>query len=149
MVVFLLIYRPFRDRLSALTVTLSEISIALLFCLTTAFNFDIDSAVLGEIETASIALTYVAILLPVIAGFVSLLIKLKLVLVWANSRLKIGRGSVVSVSGADNPDSPDSPQSPHRKEDSPQSTIINSERPFQTSVNSRSFLSKPRAIHSS
>lgn len=126
-VVFLLIYRPYNDRLSGLIITLSEISVALVFCMSISFNFDLDSGILGEVETLAIALTYVAIAIPNIGGLINLWFSLKMVLRWAISALQKRREAKTRKATV---------PICEEQELTPQSSVINDVRPFQKSASS-------------
>lgn len=74
---YLLLVQPITSKLDAVTVTVSEASLALLFTLVIGFQFDISSSVSTGVEIAAVICMYTAISVPSIAGFISLIAKLR------------------------------------------------------------------------
>lgn len=77
MVAYLLLFQPIRAKLDALTVTLSEISIALLFTVNICFFFDISPNQSSKIELIATLSLFTGVFIPSIAGFLSLFLQFR------------------------------------------------------------------------
>lgn len=79
-VLFLFIYRPFIDKLEAVTVTITETAVCIIFSIISVYNFDLSSSISKIVTTIITVCVYVATILPSLAGVVSLYFKLREVL---------------------------------------------------------------------
>lgn len=77
MVAYLLLCRPFRAKIEAFTVTLSEIAIAVLFTLNIGFFFDISRTKSIKLEEISTVFLFTGVFIPSISGFFSLFLKIR------------------------------------------------------------------------
>jgi len=76
-VAYLLLVLPITSKLDAITVTISEVALFLLFTLTICFQFDIPPIVSSVMETTAIICIFTAIFVPSISGGLSLVLKIR------------------------------------------------------------------------
>ena len=98
-VLYLSLCSPLKDRLEALTVTLSELSLAVLFTLFIAFNFSLSERESESVEIAAVVCIYIVTSIPTISGFIALYVSLRNVIrnyIRVTFTLKVQHGHIVS-----------------------------------------------------
>ena len=96
---YLFLYSPLKDKLEALTVILSELSLAVLYTLFIVFNFSLSERELELAETAAVVCIYVVTAIPTISGFIALYVSLRNIIrnyIRVTSTLKVQPGFIVS-----------------------------------------------------